>query len=222
LAGIILHFASWHWLFVINIPLGILVVLIGSKNLPESDRSPRKFDAISAILCALTIGILILTIYGAGHGLPLHYLILQTACCVVAGVLLVRRSLRSADPLLPLDLLKIPVFSLSICTSIVSFLGQMVAFISLPFLFQNVYGFEPIEVGLLIMPWPIALAIVAPISGGLSDRYSPAILGLLGLLIFASGLALLGLLPKAPSAFDICWRMTICGLGFGLFQAPNN
>src|SRR5690606_15206573 len=81
---------------------------------------------------------------------------------------------------------------------------------------------EPIAVGLLMMPWPIALAIVAPLSGKLSDKYSPAILGVTGLIIFAIGLAMLGLLPAHPSVEDICWRMALCGIGFGLFQAPNN
>lgn len=222
LSGVILHFASWPWLFVVNIPLGILVVAIGSKSLPDSDRSSRKFDAISAILCALSIGLLILTIDGTGHGLPFKFLALQAVICAVSSIVLVRRSLRMDDPLLPLDLLRVPIFTLSICTSIISFLGQIMAFISVPFLFQTVYGFQPIEIGLLMMPWPIALAIIAPLSGKLSDKYSPALLGSLGLFIFASGLASLGLLPPDPGAIDICWRMAVCGLGFGLFQAPNN
>lgn len=222
LAGSVLHVASWPWLFVINIPLGVLTVAMGLKSLPDNERSSRRFDILSAILTAMTIGLLITAIDGAGNGLPPAPLLLQVAGCVIAAFFLIRRSSRRTDPLLPLDLLRIPAFSLSLCTSIISFLAQMMAFISLPFLFQSVYGFEPIAVGLLMMPWPIALAIVAPLSGKLSDKYSPAILGLLGLIIFAIGLAMLGLLPGHPSVEDICWRMALCGIGFGLFQAPNN
>lgn len=222
LAGFVLHVASWPWLFVINIPLGVLTVAMGLKSLPDNERSSRRFDILSAILTAMTIGLLITAIDGAGNGLPPAPLLLQVAGCVIAAFFLIRRSSRRTDPLLPLDLLRIPAFSLSLCTSIISFLAQMMAFISLPFLFQSVYGFEPIAVGLLMMPWPIALAIVAPLSGKLSDKYSPAILGLLGLIIFAIGLAMLGLLPAHPTVEDICWRMALCGIGFGLFQAPNN
>ncbi|MBC2886273.1 MFS transporter [Ochrobactrum sp. CM-21-5] len=222
LAGVILSSLSWPWLFVINVPLGIIAVAMGIKSLPENDRSSRQFDAISAILSALAIGLLITTIDSAGNDISSAIVLLQAIGCVTAGALLIRRSLQADDPLLPLDLLRIPVFTLSICTSIISFLAQMMAFVSLPFLFQTVFGFKPIEVGFLMMPWPIALAVVAPLSGRLSDKYSPAGLGLLGLLTFAIGLALVGLLPAQPTIVDICWRMAVCGVGFGLFQAPNN
>ncbi|MBB5703070.1 DHA2 family multidrug resistance protein-like MFS transporter [Ochrobactrum daejeonense] len=222
LAGIMLSSLSWPWLFVINIPLGIAAVLMGLGNLPDNERSARRFDVVSAVLTALTIGLLVTTIDSAGNGVGSSAVLVQALCCLIAGVLLTRRSLRMADPLLPLDLLRIPVFTLSICTSIMSFLAQMMAFISLPFLFQLVFGFKPIEVGFLMMPWPIALAVVAPLSGRLSDRHSPAILGLVGLVTFAAGLALVGMLPDRPTIPDICWRLAICGVGFGLFQAPNN
>jgi DHA2 family multidrug resistance protein-like MFS transporter len=71
-------------------------------------------------------------------------------------------------------------------------------------------------------PWPLAVAIVAPISGKLSDRYSPALLGGGGLVLLAIGLLLLALLPPHPGMGPIAWRMALCGIGFGLFQSPNN
>lgn len=222
LAGIILHSLTWPWLFVINIPLGVLAVVMGMKSLPYNELSSRRFDYLSAILTAFTLGLLITVIDSAGNGVSSTFLALQAIGCAVAATWLIRRSMQTTNPLLPLDLLRIPVFSLSLCTSIMSFLAQMMAFISLPFLFQNVYGFQPIEVGFLMMPWPIALAIVAPLSGKFSDKYSPATLGLVGLVFFAAGLTLVGTLPEQPSVVDICWRMAICGIGFGFFQAPNN
>ncbi|MGU3400321.1 MFS transporter [Brucellaceae bacterium D45D] len=222
LAGVILSWFTWPWLFAINIPLGVAAVAMGMGSLPENDRSQRKFDIVSAILSALMIGLLVTTIDSAGNAEGYGIVLLQAVLCLLAGIWLTRRSLRMAEPLLPLDLLRIPVFTLSLCTSIMSFLAQMMAFISLPFLFQTVFGFKPIEVGFLMMPWPIALALVAPISGKLSDKHSPAILGLLGLITFATGLALIGMLPHQPTIADVCWRMAICGVGFGLFQAPNN
>ena len=124
--------------------------------------------------------------------------------------------------MLPLDLLKLPVFSLSIGTSIASFVAQMLAFVSLPFTFQTVMGFSPVQVGLLMMPWPLAVAVTAPLAGKMSDRTSPAILGGVGLAVLSAGLTLLALLPAHPLVLDIAWRMALCGVGFGLFQTPNN
>lgn len=222
LAGIMLSGLSWPWLFVINLPLGIATIAMGIKSLPDNEKSKRRFDFIGAVLSAFAIGLLVTTIDSAGHAMNPIWVIAQAVACVVAGVLLAKRSLKMPDPLLPVDLLRIPVFTLSLCSSIASFLAQMMAFISLPFMFQTMFGFKPIEVGFLIMPWPIALAIVAPMSGKLSDKHSPALLGAIGLIIFAIGLTLIGLLPAAPTIADIAWRMALCGIGFGLFQAPNN
>jgi DHA2 family multidrug resistance protein-like MFS transporter len=98
----------------------------------------------------------------------------------------------------------------------------MLALVSLPFHFEGALGRSAVETGLLLTPWPIAIAIIGPISGRLSDRYPTALLGGIGLGIFAVGLALLAFLPAAPSSADIIWRMLICGFGFGLFQTPNN
>jgi MFS transporter, DHA2 family, multidrug resistance protein len=75
---------------------------------------------------------------------------------------------------------------------------------------------------LLMTPWPMMTAVVAPIAGRLADHYPAGILGALGLIIFAVGLALLGTMSSHPSTVDIVWRMAVCGAGFGLFQSPNN
>jgi DHA2 family multidrug resistance protein-like MFS transporter len=148
--------------------------------------------------------------------------VIQAAVCILTGTLLVRRALRVSEPLLPLDLLKIPVFALSIGTSIASFTAQILAYVSLPFSFQTIHGFSPAEVGMLIAPWPLAVALMAPISGKLSNRHSTALLGSTGLLLLAAGLLLLAFLPQHPSVWDIIWRMALCGIGFGCFQSPNN
>lgn len=222
LAGTILSFASWPWLFVINLPLGILCVAMGLHSLPMNRTVARRFDFISAALSALAIGLFITAIDNAGSADNKLLLIGQFALAALAMLLLTRRSLHMKEPLFPLDLLRIPVFSLSIGTSIMSFIAQMMAFVSLPFLFQSVMHFEPVKIGLLLIPWPIAISFIAPLSGKLSDRFSPAVLGFIGLVVFATGLTLMGLLPENASVADICWRMALCGIGFGLFQAPNN
>jgi DHA2 family multidrug resistance protein-like MFS transporter len=222
LAGFILSALSWPWLFMINLPLGVLAVIMGWRSLPENDLANRPFDLTSAVLSALSIGLVVTTIDSIGHGLPLVLVFAQAAICILTSTALVRRELRVREPLLPLDLLKIPVFALSIGTSIASFTAQILAYVSLPFSFQNIYGFTPAEIGVLIAPWPLAVALMAPISGKLSNRHSTALLGSTGLLLLAVGLLLLAFLPQHPTMPDIAWRMALCGIGFGCFQSPNN
>jgi DHA2 family multidrug resistance protein-like MFS transporter len=125
-------------------------------------------------------------------------------------------------PLIPLDLLRIPIFSLSIAASIVSFAAQALAYVAIPFLLQSVLGRTVFETGLLMTPWPIGVGIAAPIAGRLADRMPAGLLGGIGLAVFAAGLFFLSLLGQSPDNFSIAWRMGLCGAGFGMFQSPNN
>src|SRR4029079_17872758 len=103
-----------------------------------------------------------------------------------------------------------------------SFCAQMLASVSIPFYLQSRYGYSAVEMGLLITPWPITGAFAAPIAGRLVERYPAGLLGGVGLVLFASGLGSLAMLPEHPTHFDVVWRMALSGLGFGLFQTPNN
>jgi DHA2 family multidrug resistance protein-like MFS transporter len=140
----------------------------------------------------------------------------------VAGAVYVMRSRVQSHPIMPIDLLRNARFALTVATSIMSFSAQMLAFVSLPFYFETALHRSQVETGLLMTPWPLAVGIGAPVAGRLADRFSPAILGGIGLLVMCLGLALLALLPVDATSADIVWRMALCGLGFGLFQSPNN
>jgi len=118
--------------------------------------------------------------------------------------------------------LKIPLFSLSIGTSVCSFTAQMLALVSLPFFMQTTLGLSEVQTGLLLTPWPLATMVVAPLSGYLVERIHAGLLGGLGLAVMACGLFSLAWLPTDPGNVDIIWRMILCGAGFGLFQSPNN
>lgn len=222
IASAILSVANWPWLFAVNVPIGIAAVAVGSFYLPKNPPSPHKFDFLSAVLSALSFGLLIGSIDALGHGEGFPLFLVEVAATLAIGYWLVQRQLSLPLPLLPVDLLKIPIFALSVCTSISTFAAQMLALVSLPFLLQTELHFSAVQTGLLITPWPIAIGIAAPIAGRLSDRYSAAILGGIGLFVFALGLLSLAFLPDRPDTFDIVWRMALCGTGFGLFQSPNN
>ena len=204
-ASIILSLGSWQWLFAINIPLGLLALIMGLIYLPHREKKQnRKFDKTSALANALTFGLLI------------YFLLF------IVGYYYIRRQLHQDFPLLPVDLLKIPIFSLSVCTSICSFTAQMLALVSLPLFLQNTLGRTEVATGLLLTPWPVATLFTAPLAGYLVERIHAGILGSIGMLIFATGLFLLTVLPAIPTDGAIIWRMIVCGIGFGLFQTPNN
>ncbi len=221
IAAGILSVAHWQWLFLVNVPLGLLALLVGSRTLPRTEPSGAKFDIRSAILNAFTFGLLISGLDSVGRS-PWLISLLTLAGAAVFATLLTRRQLILPAPLLPIDLLRRPTFALTMATSVCAFSTQMLVYISLPFYFQNVLGHSPVQTGLLMTPWPLAIAVAAPFAGRLADRYTPARLGGIGLGVMAGGLLLLIFLPKDATTFDIGWRLAICGLGFGTFQSPNN
>ncbi len=221
IASFILAFAPWPWLFAIKVPIAVVAVAIGFYALPETPRATHPFDVVSAILSTITFGTLIAFLDSFSRPTPPTLLVAELALTLASGFVLYRRQLRMPLPLLPVDLLRIPMFALSATTSFFSFLAQTLAFIALPFHLQAI-GYSVVNTGLLMTPWPIATAIFAPISGKLSDRYPAGLLGLLGLVAFAAGLAALAILSDRTSMADVSWRMALAGAGFGLYQSPNN
>jgi len=221
-AAAILSVASWQWLFAINVPIGLVAFAIATRALPRTPRSVHPFDISSAALNALSFGLLIIGLDGLGHGQDAAVIAVELVAAVAFGVMLVVRQLSRTSPLLPVDLMRIPLFALSAATSIAAFTAQGLAFVALPFFLQDTLGRTQVETGLLMTPWPLTVAVVAPVAGRLADRYPAGALGGFGLAALAVGLALLALLPSHPTTFDIVWRMTVCGFGFGFFNAPNN
>jgi DHA2 family multidrug resistance protein-like MFS transporter len=218
----ILSVAHWPWLFAVNVPLGIVGAAIAWRALPDTPSSGVRFDVPSALLSAISLGLLITVIDGVGHGEHFELIAIQAMAAIVIGVILVARELSQTAPLLPVDLMRIPLFAMSVATSICAFVAQAMALVSLPFLFENTLGLSQVRTGLLMTPWPLVVAVIAPFTGRLADRYPVGILSGIGLTVMALGLALVSLMPGHPSAFDIAWRMVICGLGFGFFNTPNN
>jgi len=221
LASGILAVASWQWLFAINIPFGVAAILIGIKTLPATPRAAHAFDIPGALLTSISLCLFIVGIGSAAHKAPAALVALELAGAVVFGALLIRRQAGHPAPMLPIDLFRRPMFSLSVATAVCSFAVQGLAFVSLPFYFEDVLHRTQVETGFFMTPWSIVVAIMAPIAGRLSDRHPVGILGGLGLLLLGIGMALLAMLPPSPSVLDIVWRMAICGCGFGFFQSPN-
>jgi DHA2 family multidrug resistance protein-like MFS transporter len=220
-ASLILGVASWEWLFAINVPLGLLALSVAWRALPSTEGSGAKLDVVSAVLNAITFGGLILGVESLAREGIVSGLV-KLAIGVAAGVVLYLRERNRPGPLVPIDLMRIPIFGLSIMTSIISFAAQMLAYVALPFYFQGVLGRSAVATGLLMTPWPLAIGVTAPIAGRLADRYPAGALGGIGLGVFALGLALMAAIHPGASDLDIAWRMALCGAGFGFFQSLNN
>ena len=222
LASAILAIASWPWLFAVNLPIGFAALFVGLRALPSSSRSNRRLDLIACLLNVVCYG---LTIGGLDMMTRSRHILtgmIALALGLLAGWLLIRRSLPQEKPLVPLDLLRNRLFALTVVTSIITFSAQLLAFVALPFFFEAGLHRGQVQTGLLMSAWPLAVGVAAPLSGRLADRFPAAFLGGIGLGLLSIGLALLAMVPAAAGVADIMWRMAICGIGFGFFQAPNN
>ena len=222
IASLILALGPWPMLFAINLPIGAASLAVGWRALPDRHRSGQAFDWAAALLNIAAFGSLVIgaDVMTRGGGLGEGAGLMVVA--VVAGAILTRRSLTQARPLLPLDLLRNKLFRLSVLTSIASFAAQALAYVALPFYFEGPLHLGQVETGLLMTPWPVAVGCAAPVAGRLADKYPAGLLGSIGLVLLCAGLVLLGLLPADAQPLDIGWRMALCGIGFGVFQAPNN
>ena len=221
-AASIMAVASWPWLFAVQAPFGVLAWWLSLKYLPRSPVTGHRFDPLSAVLNAIALGSLIPALDGVGRGWPLSWILSLTAVGLAVGTVFVRRQLTLRAPMLPVDLFARPVFALSVATAACVHGAQMITLLALPFYFQYVGGLNPIQIGLLITPWPAVLVIVGPLAGRLSERYSAGLLGGLGLTFMTIGLLLVLTMPADAHWGDIAWRLMICGAGFGFFQSPNN
>ena len=221
LASVILAASSWEWLFGINVLPGVIAFFLARKALPHNKPASHKVDLVAALFNVGAFAMAVLALGDAAHRVPLAKLLPEILIALALFVLLLWRQRGHPAPLLPVDLFRRPLFALSTLTSICTFAAQALAFVALPFYFESALGRTPVETGFLMTPWPVLVGVMAPVAGRLSDRYPPGLLGGIGLMILSAGLVTLLRMPLAPTAVEIGWRMALCGIGFGFFQAPN-
>jgi DHA2 family multidrug resistance protein-like MFS transporter len=165
---------------------------------------------------------LIIAIDGVGRQDGVSFLVIEFIASAVLIVALLINQSKKTVPILPLDLLRIPLIGLSGLSAVISYIVQGISFVTLPFYFHDVQGLSQVMVGLSMTPWPAAIVIASPIAGRLSERFSAGYLGLAGLILLCLGLISLILIPGGASWPNIAWRMVLCGFGFGMFQVPNS
>ena len=215
----ILSVAHWPWLFAVNLPIGA-VVLLASPALPQTAGTRRRLDRASVALNAGLFAPLVVGIDLAASRPALGLGLIAAAA--VCGALLVRREWSQPAPLIPLDLLRSPSFGLSVVSSVCCFSAAAASFVALPFYLEHGLGRDAVTTGLYMTPWPLAVALAAPLSGRLADRVSTGLLCGLGSAALAAGLVLSALWPLGTSLLPLVLFSVVSGFGFGLFQTPNN
>lgn len=217
--SVILHYGNWHWLTSLHIPLGIAALVI-SRYLAHTPQRKQHFDFISAVLSALTLCLLV-------YALDSIIVEFQRAavCLLVAlfcGWLVVRRAKGQAAPLVPVDLFSIQEFRFAVYASACSFAAAMAGSIALPFHLYNVFGFSQLEIGYILVVWPIGSGTMAMLAARLSERYSVSVLAGIGTCLMAVAMFVLAVLPADISKVMLVIPVTLIGVGFGFFQMPNN
>lgn len=219
LGALILAALGWPWLYLVNLPLGV-AALFATRALPSARGTAPRIDALSAALNGAAAASLVIGAELLPRAPLVAALLLATAA--LALVMLVRRELPKAAPLIPLDLLSQRSFRISVIASVCCFTGQTAGMVALPFYLQHGFGLTPLEAGAYMTPWPLSVAAAATITGRLADRVSTAWLCTFGGACLALGLAAAASWPLNGDPRPLIPFAVLCGLGFGLFQVPNN
>jgi len=221
LGGLILGIASWPWVFAVAVPFALISLLL-SRALPDPAPRGQNYDVLGAVLCASTFGLIVSGIESGVHGDSPVVSVAMVIAGAVIGRNFVKRELNAHKPMLPLDLLAVPALGMAAAGALATFIATMTLIVVIPFRLQTAYGFSPGEVGSIFSAWPLTSLFVAPMAGFLSDRVSVAALCIAGGAVAIAGMLLFAFLPADAGAFDIAWRLALCGGGFALFAAPNS
>ncbi len=219
IGAMLLSGANWPWLFALNLPLGGLV-LLASRALPDLAGTGRRLDRFSvalnaSVVASLVVGAQVLVVH------PLVAAALLTAAAVSLAAL-IQREMPKDTPLIPLDLLRAGPLRISVLASVCCFAGMSMGLLALPFYLQQILGQDTLMTGLYMTAWPLTVAVSAPLAGQLADRVPTAWLCAAGGACLAVGLAAAAFWPVRGSALPLVPITMLCGLGFGMFQVPNN
>ncbi len=225
LGGWLTDVISWRAVFYINIPVGIIALILSWINVPRDvpEERGQRFDLTGALLFMAGLVALLLALNeGAEWGWGSPVIIGLIAGSLVVLAVFVWWEGRVPSPMLDLSLFKSPVFSASTASAVGNYIALYSVLFLLPFYMIQGRGLDPAHAGLLLTAQPLVMAVAAPISGTLSDRIGSRLPATLGMLILAVGLYLLSRIgPQSPLTMIVI-GLGVCGLGTGIFVSPNN
>ncbi|HEY5556092.1 MFS transporter [Acetobacterium sp.] len=224
LGGIIVGASSWEYIFLINVPVGIVVLFFAIKLLPKSNKKATgRLDVLGAALFMLSIVPLFVALgqmQSLGFSHPLILTSFTVAIVSFIAFILVER--KRENPLLALDIFKNKLFSLSVFCAFITFVGLFCNSIIQPFYLQDVMAYSPEQAGLMMMIFPLILMVLAPVSGHVSDKIGCEMLTFIGLLLISLGLFLMSTLTEQSTMMTMVVFIVVISVGMGLFQSPNN
>ena len=225
LGGLILEHFSWHWIFFINLPVGLGAIIAANRVLRESQAAgPREsFDWTGALLLAFVFGSFTFAIsMGKDLGwtsIPVMSLI---GAFLAGSALFIFVEKKAPHPLVDLDLFRIRLFACALCAAVTLFISLFCMIFLMPFYLKYPGGFSDAGAGgMLVVPFLFMLA-GAPIFGAMSDRLGSRLLCTLGMLILSFSFFSFTFMAPTTEIFPIFWRLALAGFGTSLFTSPNN
>ena len=216
---------GWRSVFYINIPIGVLAIALALRAIADDrvTRRGERFDFVGAALfTAGLVALLVALNQGHAWGWSSPAAVALLAAATLLLVAFVRLERRQSSPMLDLSLFRSRVFSASVASALLNYACVYAVLFVLPFLLIDGRGLSAQQAGLVLTAQPIVMAIVAPLSGSLSDRVGSRGPATLGMLLLTAGLVCLGLLVPHGALGAIAAALALVGLGVGMFVSPNN
>jgi EmrB/QacA subfamily drug resistance transporter len=224
LGGLIIGAFSWRWIFYVNVPVGIAGTLLAVRYVPGlKSAGGQRFDYLGAVsLFVSLLSLLTALTWGQELGFSEQRIVLLLANAALFAALFVAVEWRVEQPMIALHLFRNGQFSVGLVTGFITFVAIAGTTLLLPFYLENVLGYDPRQVGILLAVVPVSLGISAPIAGSLSDRLGTRLMTVIGLTVLVVGYFTLSTLDAGTSAIGYIVRFLPIGIGMGIFQSPNN
>jgi MFS family permease len=225
LGGWLTDLVSWRAVFYINVPVGLIAFFLAWKFIPQDKKTGSRdsFDLPGAfIFMAGLIALLLAMNQGYAWGwysTPILGLFLFSGVFLASFIFVENRS---RSPILDLHLFRNRVFSASVVSAILNYIAVFSILLLLPFYLLQGRGLSPSQAGLILTIQPIVMAIVAPISGSISDRIGTRLPTVFGMVILSLGIFLMSRLGPLTTIYEVGIALTIVGFGTGTFISPNN
>src|SRR2546426_6725816 len=220
--GAVVSGISWHWIFWLNVPIGIVLIPLAFRRLDESYGPTAKLDLRGVALASAGLtGIVWGLVRGNGQGWASAEIVTVLVAGAIVFALFILWELRTDEPMLPMRFFENRTFALANVASLFMFFGMFGSIFLLSQFFQIIQGYSPLASGVRILPWTIMPLFVAPIAGALSDRIGGHRLMGVGLALQAAGLGgVAGMSSPAPPPRQLGAPFAISGIGMAMFWAP--